>query len=43
MSINHGIKSVELIRAVETLTKKYENKKIYNLELSKYFKKEFLK
>ena len=26
MSINHGIKSVELINAVETLTKKYENK-----------------
>jgi len=42
MSINHGIKSPELVNAVEFLEKKYQNKKIYTIELNKYFNKEFL-
>ena len=41
MSINHGIKSPELINAIEFLSKKYENKKILGIDVSKYFKKEF--
>ncbi len=43
MSINYGIKSPELLNAVEVLEKKYEKEKIFNIELEKYFKEEFLK
>jgi len=41
MSINFGVKSVELLNAVEMLSKKYKNKKIYGIDLSKYFNKSF--
>ena len=41
MSINHGIKSPELINAIELLNKKYKNKKIMGIDVSKYFTKEF--
>ena len=41
MSINYGIKSHELEKAVDTLEKKYQNKKIFSISLSKYFNKEF--
>jgi len=43
MSINYGIKSPELLNAVKVLEKKYEKEKIFNTELEKYFKEEFLK
>ncbi|AZV46696.1 haloacid dehalogenase [Nautilia sp. PV-1] len=43
MSINHGIKSAELLKAVDTLSNKYKNSKIYGIELSKYFSEGFLK
>jgi len=43
MSINHGIKSKELINAVEMLSKKYDNKKLYGLDLSKYFSERFFR
>ena len=43
MSINHGIKSYELIKAVDSLIEKYKNKKIFSINFSKYFTKEFLK
>jgi len=43
MSILHGISSPELVNAVEFLENRYKNKRIYNIELGKYFKKEFLK
>jgi putative hydrolase of HD superfamily len=42
MSIHHGIKSPELISAVEFLEKKYKNKKIFSIDLGRYFKREFL-
>jgi len=42
MSINHGIKSPELLNAVEYLENKYKNKKIYSIDLGNYFNKEFL-
>jgi putative hydrolase of HD superfamily len=42
MSINHGIKSFELIKAVKTLEEKYEDKKIFSINLNKYFNEEFL-
>jgi putative hydrolase of HD superfamily len=42
MSIKHGIKSPELLRAVEFLSEKYKNKKIFSIELEKFFDKEFL-
>ncbi len=42
MSVKHGIKSNELLNAIETLISKYENKRIFNIELKKYFNKEFL-
>jgi len=41
MSISHGIKSTELIKAVETLSNKYKNSKIYGINLSKYFSEGF--
>jgi len=41
MSINHGIKSSELISAVEFLSKKYENKMILGIRVNKYFTKRF--
>ena len=41
MSINHGIKSPELINAIEYLNKKYKNFKILGIDVSKYFSKEF--
>ena len=37
MSINYGIKSPELISAVESLQNKYKNKKAYNLDLGELF------
>ncbi len=42
MSIKFGITSYELENAVKMLMRKYKNKKIYNLDLSKYFSYEFL-
>ncbi|WP_457564420.1 HD domain-containing protein [Caminibacter sp.] len=42
MSIKHGIKSPELLGAVEFLSKKYKNKKIYNIELGKFFNESYL-
>jgi len=41
MSIKHGIKSPELINAIEFLNKKYKNRKILGIDVSKYFTKEF--
>ncbi|QCT94663.1 HD domain-containing protein [Caminibacter mediatlanticus TB-2] len=41
MSIKHGIKSPELKEAIKMLEKKYKNKKIYSIDLSKFFKKDF--
>jgi len=41
MSIKHGIKSTELVKASDMLVKKYENKKINSIQLSKYFRKDF--
>ena len=41
MSIKHGIKSPELINAVEYLSRKYKNFKILGIDVSKYFMKEF--
>ena len=41
MSINHGIKSPELINAIEVLSEKYKNVTIFGLDVSKYFTKEF--
>ncbi len=41
MSINHGIKSPELINAVEFLSKKYENFQIFGIRVGKYFTKEY--
>ncbi len=42
MSINHGIKSPELVNAVEYLENRYKDKKIYSIRLDKYFNKRFL-
>jgi putative hydrolase of HD superfamily len=42
MSINYGIRSPELLNAVEYLENKYKNKKIYSIDLGNYFNKEFL-
>jgi putative hydrolase of HD superfamily len=42
MSINHGIKSPELLNAVEYLENRYKDKKIYSINLGGYFNKEFL-
>ncbi len=41
MSVKHGIKSVELENAVKNLSKKYQNKKIFGIDVEKYFQKEF--
>ena len=41
MSIKHGIKSPELISAIEMLEKRYKNRKIYNIKLEKFFNKDF--
>ncbi|WP_456479418.1 HD domain-containing protein [Nautilia sp.] len=41
MSINHGIKSAELINAVDTLIKKYSEKRLFNIDFSVYFNKGF--
>jgi len=41
MSINHGIKSPELINALNFLKEKYKNFRILDLDVSKYFTKEF--
>jgi len=41
MSIDHGIKSSELMSAVEFLSKKYENKMILGIRVNKYFTKRF--
>ncbi|EDM23769.1 HD domain-containing protein [Caminibacter mediatlanticus] len=41
MSIKHGIKSPELKEAIKMLEKKYKNKKVYSIDLSKFFKKDF--
>jgi putative hydrolase of HD superfamily len=41
MSIRHGIKSSELKKAVNTLSQKYSNTVILNLDVSKYFKERF--
>ena len=41
MSIKHGIKSPELLNAVEFLSKKYKNKKFLGIDVTKYFSKEF--
>ena len=40
-SINHGVKSPELVNAVENLNKKYKNKKVFGIDVSRYFTKEF--
>jgi len=42
MSIYYGIKSPELVNAVEILEEKYQNKTMLGIDLSRYFKKEFL-
>jgi len=42
MSINYGIASSELVRAVKSLERKYISKSMFGLNLEKYFKKEFL-
>jgi len=41
MSISYGISSSELVKAVETLSKKYSNFKIFGIDLSKYFSEGF--
>ncbi len=41
MSIKHGIKSPELLNAIEFLSKKYKNKKFLGIDVTKYFSKEF--
>ena len=41
MSINHGIKSPELLNAIEFLSHKYKNKKLFGIDISKYFNKDF--
>ncbi|NPA88287.1 HD domain-containing protein [Caminibacter pacificus] len=41
MSIKHGIKSPELINAVEYLKNRYKNKKIFSIELKNYFNERF--
>ena len=41
MSINHGIKSPELLNAVEFLSKKYKNFQIFGIKTGKYFHKDF--
>jgi putative hydrolase of HD superfamily len=41
MSINHGIKSSELIKAVQMLENKYRDKNIFGISLSKYFNSGF--
>jgi len=41
MSIKHGIKSPELEKAVNFLSEKYKNYKIYGINIEKYFTKEF--
>jgi putative hydrolase of HD superfamily len=41
MSIKHGIKSPELVNAVNLLKEKYKNKRMFNIEFSKYFNEEF--
>ncbi len=41
MSIKHGIKSPELLKAINFLSDKYKNKKIYGINMGNYFKKEF--
>ena len=41
MSINHGIKSPELLNAIEFLSNKYKNKKLFGIDISKYFKRDF--
>jgi putative hydrolase of HD superfamily len=42
MSIKHGIKSPELINAVDFLSNRYKNKKIYSIELGKFFSPDYL-
>ena len=41
MSIYYGIKSPELVNALEILEEKYQNKTMLGIDLSRYFKKEF--
>ena len=41
MSIAHGIKSPELLNAIEYLSNKYKNKKFLGIDVTKYFSKEF--
>jgi len=41
MSIKHGVKSPELINAIELLSDKYKNKKVFNIEVSKYFQEQY--
>ncbi len=41
MSINHGIKSPELLNAIEFLSKKYKNFQIFGIKTGKYFHKDF--
>ena len=41
MSIKHGIKSPELFNAVEYLSNRYKNKKIYSIELERFFNPKF--
>ena len=41
MSINHGIKSPELLNAIEFLSKKYKNFQIMGIKVEKYFSKDF--
>jgi len=41
MSIKHGIKSPDLVNAVELLEKKYKNKTMFSIKLDKFFNKRF--
>jgi putative hydrolase of HD superfamily len=43
MSIEYGVKSPELIEAVEVLSKQYKGKKVFGIDVGKYFSKEFFK
>jgi len=41
MSIKHGIKSKELLKAIEILKNRYKNRKIFSIDVSKYFDERF--
>jgi len=43
MSIRYGIKSQELENAIKTLKEKYKNKKIFGIDLEKYFSERFFR